>query len=199
MSWTDERVERARTLWLEGWSAAQIAADLKGGLTRNAVIGKLTRLGLNRHGASAPTVAKPPRPVKPPRPPKPPKAPRQSRAPKAPIIDSWTRRGVPKAPDLRPVREAEARPVDPASLKTFAEKGRDECSWPIGAPDPVRGQLFCGQPTAFRKSYCACHGGPQVTQRRAYRVKDLGLAAERPIARGFAAECEVVDLVEAFR
>ena len=46
MSWTDERVDLLSRLWLEGRSASQIAAALGGGLTRNAVIGKVHRLGL---------------------------------------------------------------------------------------------------------------------------------------------------------
>jgi GcrA cell cycle regulator len=46
MSWTDERVSRLAKLWAEGLSASQIAADL-GGVTRNAVIGKVHRLGLS--------------------------------------------------------------------------------------------------------------------------------------------------------
>ena len=46
MSWTDERVELLSRLWLEGRSASQIATALGGGLTRNAVIGKVHRLGL---------------------------------------------------------------------------------------------------------------------------------------------------------
>ena len=53
MSWTDERVEGLKKMWAEGKSASQIAKDL-GGVTRNAVIGKVHRLGLsNRAGASA--------------------------------------------------------------------------------------------------------------------------------------------------
>ncbi|MGB7286060.1 MAG: GcrA family cell cycle regulator [Salaquimonas sp.] len=46
MSWTDERVDILRKLWTEGLSASQIAAEL-GGVTRNAVIGKVHRLGLS--------------------------------------------------------------------------------------------------------------------------------------------------------
>ena len=53
MSWTDERVELLKKMWTEGQSASQIAKDL-GGVTRNAVIGKVHRLGLsNRAGAGA--------------------------------------------------------------------------------------------------------------------------------------------------
>jgi GcrA cell cycle regulator len=43
--WSDERTARAKSLWIDGWSAGQIAIDL-GGVTRNAVIGRLNRLGL---------------------------------------------------------------------------------------------------------------------------------------------------------
>jgi GcrA cell cycle regulator len=54
MSWTDERVELLKKMWTEGQSASQIAKEL-GGVTRNAVIGKVHRLGLsNRNGAGGP-------------------------------------------------------------------------------------------------------------------------------------------------
>ncbi|MDX1782086.1 MAG: GcrA family cell cycle regulator, partial [Thalassovita sp.] len=53
MSWTDERVELLKKMWGEGQSASQIAKEL-GGVTRNAVIGKVHRLGLsNRSGGGA--------------------------------------------------------------------------------------------------------------------------------------------------
>ncbi len=45
MSWTDERIERLKTLWAQGMTASHIAEDL-GGVSRNAVIGKAHRLGL---------------------------------------------------------------------------------------------------------------------------------------------------------
>ncbi|MDG4648265.1 GcrA family cell cycle regulator [Roseibacterium sp. SDUM158017] len=52
MSWTDERVETLKKMWSEGQSASQIAKEL-GGVTRNAVIGKVHRLGLsNRAGGN---------------------------------------------------------------------------------------------------------------------------------------------------
>lgn len=59
MSWTDERVETLKRMWAEGQSASQIAKEL-GGVTRNAVIGKVHRLGLSNrvegedHPAAAP-------------------------------------------------------------------------------------------------------------------------------------------------
>ncbi|MBI1172998.1 GcrA cell cycle regulator [bacterium] len=82
MSWTDERVETLKKMWAEGQSASQIAKEL-GGVTRNAVIGKVHRLGLsNRVGpggaaeeeieetpvAAAPVAPTAPRPADPVRP-----------------------------------------------------------------------------------------------------------------------------------
>ena len=62
MSWTDERVETLKKLWSEGLSASQIAGEL-GGVTRNAVIGKVHRLGLSGRAKSPSSAA--PRPRKP--------------------------------------------------------------------------------------------------------------------------------------
>ena len=47
MSWTDERIERLKTMWTKGATASQIAEEL-GGVSRNAVIGKAHRLGLEQ-------------------------------------------------------------------------------------------------------------------------------------------------------
>ena len=52
MAWTDERVELLKKLWAEGLSASQIAGRL-GGVTRNAVIGKVHRLGLSGRATSS--------------------------------------------------------------------------------------------------------------------------------------------------
>ena len=52
MTWTDERVELLKKLWADGLSASQIAAEL-GGVTRNAVIGKVHRLGLSGRAKSS--------------------------------------------------------------------------------------------------------------------------------------------------
>jgi GcrA cell cycle regulator len=56
MAWTDERVEQLKQLWAEGLSASQIAGRI-GGVTRNAVIGKVHRLGLA--GRATPTAPRP--------------------------------------------------------------------------------------------------------------------------------------------
>jgi GcrA cell cycle regulator len=66
MSWTDERVETLKKMWAEGQSASQIAKEL-GGVTRNAVIGKVHRLGLSNrvggNGDEAPEPAAKPEPA----------------------------------------------------------------------------------------------------------------------------------------
>ena len=62
MTWTDERVEQLKKLWSDGLSASQIAAEL-GGITRNAVIGKVHRLGLS--GRTKAPSSSTPRPRKP--------------------------------------------------------------------------------------------------------------------------------------
>ncbi|CAN7616722.1 GcrA family cell cycle regulator [Phyllobacterium sp. LjRoot231] len=54
MNWTDERVEQLKKLWAEGLSASQIAAQL-GGVSRNAVIGKVHRLKLSGRGKTTST------------------------------------------------------------------------------------------------------------------------------------------------
>jgi GcrA cell cycle regulator len=59
MSWTDERVETLKRMWNEGQSASQIAKEL-GGVTRNAVIGKVHRLGLSNRVGAAPGAPVPP-------------------------------------------------------------------------------------------------------------------------------------------
>ncbi len=61
MSWTNERVELLKKLWGDGLSASQIAGEL-GGVTRNAVIGKVHRLGLSGRAKSTSSSAKPRRP-----------------------------------------------------------------------------------------------------------------------------------------
>lgn len=66
MSWTDERVELLKKLWMDGHSASQIAGQLGEGVTRNAVIGKVHRLKLSTRAKPAPSPART-RPV--PRPP----------------------------------------------------------------------------------------------------------------------------------
>ena len=139
MGWTDERVATLKKLWLDGLSASQIAKQL-GGVTRNAVIGKVHRLGLS--GRAAPS--QPARPAF--------KAPRPARvaapAP-APVVQ---RRPVeaPAAPSLPSVLRQET----PGSA-TVLTLGAHMCKWPIGDP-ATEGFTFCGK-GAHDGPYCDAH------------------------------------------
>ena len=120
MAWTDERVEQLKKLWSEGLSASQIAKQL-GGVTRNAVIGKVHRLGLSGRA----TPSRPARrTVKPSRP-------RTTTASTAPTPRPAAR----PSPSASPAPQAPA-PVEPAVLPSgeFATvlTLRDSmCKWPI--------------------------------------------------------------------
>ena len=103
MSWTDERVELLKKMWTEGQSASQIAKEL-GGVTRNAVIGKVHRLGLSNRVEGAPVA--PVAAAAPPAAPAPAAAPKPlAEAPAAPVVEA--------APPARPEPEPEiSRPVE---------------------------------------------------------------------------------------
>src|SRR3954468_20959931 len=126
MSWTDERVETLKKLWQEGHSASQIAKQL-GGVTRNAVIGKVHRLGLS--GRAAPS--QPARPAF--------KAPRPAR-PAAQAMPSAPRRVAPVEAPSAPAASASAPPSLPAfrheepGSATVLTLGAHMCKWPIGDP-----------------------------------------------------------------
>jgi GcrA cell cycle regulator len=133
MAWTDERVEELKKLWAEGHSASQIAARM-GGVTRNAVIGKVHRLGLSGRAAPA--------------------------KPKA--VSSSDRRVIPQVPQpARPQPRSALRDLPPVTdlsigKATVSSIGSDQCKWPIG--DPASEDFhFCGQSTTGGKPYCAYH------------------------------------------
>ncbi len=87
MSWTDDRVETLKRMWSEGQSASAIAKEL-GGVTRNAVIGKVHRLGLSNRTeepeAAAPAPAPAPEPVAREKPAAPRAVPQPAAAPRRP-------------------------------------------------------------------------------------------------------------------
>src|SRR5215475_12213585 len=64
LTWSDDRVEQLKKLWEAGLSASQIAAEL-GNVTRNAVIGKVHRLGLSGRAKSPSSAAPRPRKARP--------------------------------------------------------------------------------------------------------------------------------------
>jgi GcrA cell cycle regulator len=147
MSWTDDRVETLKKLWQEGHSASQIAKQL-GGVTRNAVIGKVHRLGLS--GRAAPS--QPSRPLY-----KPARPPRSVNAAQ-PIPSNMIRR--PEAPTQRqslPVVSAPSVPfVEGPGTATVLTLGSRMCKWPIG--DPTSDDFsFCGRRANDGIPYCTEH------------------------------------------
>lgn len=151
--WTDERIDMLKTMWqVEGKTASKCAAVL--GVTRNAVIGKVHRLGLERRTKSS--------------------------APKGKNGSAGKYRGVVVA--ARRARAAKAAPPKPARTNlpppdifapdaatlavgawnalpgttpvTLELLARDGCRWPIGEDVPF---LFCGCKAASGSSYCATH------------------------------------------
>ena len=157
MSWNDERVELLSKLWLEGRSASQIAAELGLGVTRNAVIGKVHRLGLSGR-AKVPAHAAAPR-VRPKQKPNEERAPVPVAAePKGPADD-----GVP-VPPPRPIADV----VIPFSTRVTIMELRDTmCRWPIGDP-PSADFRYCGSRTGDTGPYCQEHARMafQPTQER---------------------------------
>jgi len=135
VTWTDDRVETLSKLWQEGASASQIARDLGGGITRNAVIGKVHRLGLT--GRTAPHVPGAGRADQ--------RREREGRRP---------RRVAPfrlVAPAQRPHAVLPER-----GLASIASVRRGQCRWPIGEPHD-EDFCLCGRPSV-RGAYCAAHG-----------------------------------------
>lgn len=181
MSWTDERVETLKKMWGEGQSASQIAKEL-GGVTRNAVIGKVHRLGLsNRVGGGtgadgedeAPAVSKPEavmRPAEPVRSADP--APRLAvdrPLPTATITPIPMRKAIipagqplppqPSANEISPEALASVREVEKHAKKlTLMELTERTCKWPIGDP-ATEDFWFCGLQSLPGKPYCEAHVG----------------------------------------
>jgi len=144
MAWTDDRVEILTKLWAEGLSASQIAKQL-GGVTRNAVIGKVPRLGLSGR-------AKPSRPKK--------VAGTRSTAPRKRTAAAKPR--APKtlakavAPAPPPPPPIEAKPLPNGEYATIMTIRDHMCKWPIG--DPMEDDFrFCGRKNKQGEPYCDAH------------------------------------------
>ncbi|MEO0344208.1 MAG: GcrA family cell cycle regulator [Pseudomonadota bacterium] len=168
MSWTDERVETLKKMWGEGKSASQIAKEL-GGITRNAVIGKVHRLGLSNRSApkkaAAPTkekAAKAEAKVPVPKKPEPPRPHHVANAtsipPRRPIITAG--QPLPPQPSTNEISEVAlanaAEVVKKAKKLTLMELTEKTCKWPVG--DPATDDFwFCGLATETGKPYCAAH------------------------------------------
>lgn len=202
MSWTDERIERLRTMWENGLTASQIADEL-GGVSRNAVIGKAHRLGLKSRPSpvkandsdAKPAAAKPKaKPVE-----KPVAAARP--APTAPVDrpisitppQPQPRSDMPKIvsigpggfmrqgpgdqqapiPPAPPRRLVPAKPSPEIADKTsLLDLNERVCRWPMGHPGEPDFH-FCGEAVNPGFPYCVEHCG------RAYQAQ-LPRGVRRP-------------------
>ena len=164
MVWTDERVELLKKLWSEGLSASQIAGRL-GGVTRNAVIGKVHRLGLAGRATTSRMKTHRARP-------------RPAAAGAAATRPQKQRFPAAGNPVVRALSQPEAEPFIPAQeeldiplkeRKTIQTLGECNCRWPIG--DPQQADFhFCGKEKLPGLPYCQFHARrafqPPQTRRR---------------------------------
>ena len=187
MSWTEERIERLKKMWADGATASQIADEL-GGVSRNAVIGKAHRLGLeqrpspvkpgeekeSRKSAPAPSgaAAKPASRAEAPKPasaqgaPQP--GPAQRLSPQELQYRSigpggFIRQGPGEQqapiPPAPPRRLVPAKPSPEVADKTSLLDLNDRiCKWPIGHPGEPD-FYFCGEPANPGFPYCVAHCG----------------------------------------
>lgn len=149
MAWNDERVAMLKSLYAEGWSATEIAGKL-GGTTRNAVIGKVTRLGLCRDIHRSP------------------KAHRGVSRPKrrplaAPGTDARLVRPS-EGPAPWKVKSAATEPVPPPRPDDIPTKTFDDLEWRddccrhrIDVPFKGEPYGFCGKETLPGLSVCEQH------------------------------------------
>jgi len=144
MSWTDERVELLKKLWQDGLSASQIAGEL-GGITRNAVIGKVHRLGLSGRAkspsSSAPRVRKPRSHMM-----------RVSR----PSMRGNTALALAFEMEQEPEPEMIENIIPIGQRCSLIELSDDKCRWPIGDPGSTE-FFFCGGKPVEGAPYCGFH------------------------------------------
>ncbi|MCJ2079989.1 GcrA family cell cycle regulator [Methylobacterium sp. J-090] len=188
-SWSDERVDLLRRLWQEGLSASQIAAQL-GGVTRNAVIGKVHRLGLSGRVAKGADAALPRK-----------KAVREVEAQETagaegtgaaqaaeagPGAEAGTVTGSGSVIAMVPVAAEATACADPAPVArvepvalaasrrvTIMDLRESMCRWPLG--DPTTPDFhYCGDRAITGLPYCTHHAEiayqPAAERRRDRRV-----------------------------
>lgn len=114
-AWTDDRIDRLKTLWLEGQTADQIARTLANGITRSAVLGKVYRMGLSAGRSAGPSKA-------------------GSRPGPSPIPPACPAAAEPVVPVAAAADAPSGREVGGAPLQSI---GRSECRWPLGEPNDV--------------------------------------------------------------
>jgi GcrA cell cycle regulator len=171
MSWTDERVELLKKLWTDGLSASQIAAEL-GGITRNAVIGKVHRLGLSGRAKSPSSTASRPRK---------PRSHSHSHSHMLRVSRPAVRGNNALAQafeyDLAEEPQLLDNVIPIGQRRTILELTEETCRWPIGDPGSAD-FFFCGGPSLTGLPYCAYHS------RVAYQPANVRRDRRPPPMRG---------------
>ena len=142
-TWTEDRANHAAKLWLDGIGASTIAAII-GNTSRNAIIGKMHRMGLGGTGRTICQDA--PKPEPKPRKPRAKKVyPSRPKAPEVPI------------PRVSKIERAFIPPVfAPGERVTVMDLVPGVCRWPLGDPR-AENFSFCGHRIAEGSSYCTRH------------------------------------------
>ena len=171
MLWTEEAVEDLKKLALAGKSASYIAAELGVG-SRNAVIGKASRIGIKLTGGGGRVAASGGAPARPARPHW--AASQDTR----PVASNLAVRSV--TPRAAPAWTLAGAEIGEMRRLRFEDIRESSCRWPLG--DPRSGDFaYCGLPPAGGQSYCAGHC------RMAYRAPQArGVARERQGFRAIA-------------
>ena len=134
MSWTEEKVAKLKELWGKGNTASQIA-EIIGGISRNAVIGKAHRLNLSA------------------------KIKTRTATSNQIFDDSTNEKNILKTRRGRKTRfksliiEKDFEPENPKQLEELDE---NSCKWPIGHPNE-KSFYFCGRSSLKNFSYCKLH------------------------------------------
>ncbi|EJF74495.1 GcrA cell cycle regulator [Bartonella alsatica] len=175
MGWTCERVELLKKFWSEGLSASQIAVQL-GGVSRNAVIGKVHRLKLPGRGKTAQGVSR---------------AQKTSTSPLSPRVHRTTSTVSPAnsascsvvatalkmefvAEDIKETDVSEKQNVVvPISRQlNLLQLSENTCRWPVG--DPLSSDFhFCGADSGENSPYCTFHAKiafQPISERRRIRI-----------------------------
>ena len=179
MAWTDERVDLLKKLWSEGLSASQIAGRL-GSVTRNAVIGKVHRLGLSGRATTSRMKTHRPRA----------RMANAKRAatnkPRFAVAGNPAVRGLFSGDGESYVPPAEEMIIPLAERKTIQTLTECSCRWPIGDPQ-LADFHFCGKNKVPLLPYCEHHArrafqpaAPRRRERHDVEMPIVAIAAPVP-------------------